>query len=124
MAQPQGEAVGYYNNEPQPGYQPQQPQEVKTGFAPPTYGQDFNMTQDNKQTFEQTFKVEKPKLNDLWAGILVGGQDLIFPPDPSLTAFLSAHPCLSRICRGFRLNHRLLLDASIILRRRYLQWRK
>jgi hypothetical protein len=123
MAQPQGEAVGYYN-EPQPGYQPQQPQEVKTGFAPPTYGQDFNTTQDNKQTFEQTFKVEKPKLNDLWAGILVGGQDPIFPPDPSLTAFLPAHTCLSRICRGFRLNHTLLLDAPIILRWRYLQWRK
>lgn len=29
------------------------------------------MPQDNKQSFEQTFKIEKPKLNDLWAGILV-----------------------------------------------------
>jgi hypothetical protein len=68
MAQPQGEAAGYYNNQPQPG---DLPQEVKSGYAPPTYGQDFHMLQDNKQSFEQTFKIEKPKLNDLWAGILV-----------------------------------------------------
>jgi hypothetical protein len=68
MAQPQGEAADYYNNQPRPGYQPQ---EVKSGYAPPTYGQDFHMPQDNKQSFEQTFKIEKPKLNDLWAGILV-----------------------------------------------------
>lgn len=71
MAQPQGEAAGYYNDQPQPGYQPQQSQEMKSEYAPPTYGQDFHMPQDNKQSFEQTFKVEKPKLNDLWAGILV-----------------------------------------------------
>jgi hypothetical protein len=71
MAQPQGEAAGYYNEQPQPGYQAQQSQEMKSGYAPPTYGQDFHMPQDNKQSFEQTFKVEKPKLNDLWAGILV-----------------------------------------------------
>jgi hypothetical protein len=78
MAQPQGESAGYYNYQspPQPGYQPQagyqqqQTQEMKSGYAPPTYGQDFHMAQDNKQTFEQTFKIEKPKLNDLWAGIL------------------------------------------------------
>lgn len=67
MAQSQGEAAGYYNE----ASQPQQPQETKSAYAPPTYGQDFHMPTDNKQSFEQTFKVEKPKLNDLWAGILV-----------------------------------------------------
>ncbi|ERF74822.1 Protein pns1 [Endocarpon pusillum Z07020] len=71
MAQLQGEAAGYYNNLPQSGYQPQQAQGMKSGYAPPTYGQDFHMSQDNKQSFEQTFKVQKPKLNDLWAGILL-----------------------------------------------------
>jgi hypothetical protein len=25
---------------------------------------------DNKQSFEQTFKLDKPKYNDLWAGLL------------------------------------------------------
>lgn len=70
MAQPQGQAAGYYN-EPQPGYQAQSGQEVKSGYAPPTYGQDFHMAEDSKQSFDQTFKVERPKLNDLWAGILV-----------------------------------------------------
>lgn len=65
MAQLQGEAAEYYNP------QPQHHQELKTSYAPPTYGQNFDMPQDNKQNFEQTFKIEKPKLNDLWAGILV-----------------------------------------------------
>jgi hypothetical protein len=49
---------------------PQQPPPNKTneGYAqPPTYGQNF----DNKEDFQQTFKIEKPKFNDLWAGILV-----------------------------------------------------
>lgn len=27
---------------------------------------------DEKHSFEQTFKIEKPKWNDLWAGVLVG----------------------------------------------------
>ena len=27
---------------------------------------------DGKQSYEQAFKLEKPKWNDLWAGILVG----------------------------------------------------
>lgn len=26
---------------------------------------------DGKQTFEQAFKLDKPRYNDLWAGILV-----------------------------------------------------
>jgi hypothetical protein len=78
MAQAQGEAAAYYNDQPQPGYQPQRPQEMKSGYAPPTYGQDFHMPQDNKQSFEQTFKVEKPKLNDLWAGILVSWHHILY----------------------------------------------
>jgi hypothetical protein len=39
--------------------------------APPTYGATFVPPQTNKQDFQQTFKVTKPKWNDLWAGILV-----------------------------------------------------
>ena len=77
MAQSQGEAAGYYNNPPQPGYQSQQAQDMKSGYAPPTYGQDFHISQDNKQSFEQTFKVQKPKPNDLWAGILVSSETSI-----------------------------------------------
>ena len=44
---------------------------------PPNYGQNHQnsapgpMTGDAKQTFDQTFKLDKPKYNDLWAGILV-----------------------------------------------------
>ena len=43
---------------------------------PPNYGPDYanggqSIGGDGKQTFEQAFKLEKPKYNDLWAGILV-----------------------------------------------------
>jgi hypothetical protein len=56
-----------------PQGQPQQSygmQETKMSHQPPTYGQDFHQT-EGKQNFQQTFKVQKPKWNDLWAGILV-----------------------------------------------------
>ena len=36
---------------------------------PPTYDQNFG-NWDNKPTYEQAFKVEKPKWNDIWAGLL------------------------------------------------------
>lgn len=96
----QGEAAGYYNDQngfqqsyqAPPGPPPQQLQQQKQqqqqqygmqdygknnnveaayGQAPPNYGQNFSPPQDNKQDFQQTFKVEGPKFNDLWAGILV-----------------------------------------------------
>ena len=36
---------------------------------PPTYGENFGKWEE-KPTFDQAFKVEKPKWNDIWAGIL------------------------------------------------------
>ena len=62
-----GEAAGYYS--PPRGPPPQQypPPEQK----PPTYGQNFDAPTAEKQSFDQTFKVEKPKWNDLWAGLLL-----------------------------------------------------
>jgi len=89
MAQ-QGQAASYYNQPPQ-GYPPppgpptnyQQPyqqgppqQEQYNGKPaefptnPPTYGDNFVAPMDDKQTFQQTFKIQKPKWNDLWAGLL------------------------------------------------------
>ncbi|KIX96302.1 uncharacterized protein Z520_08080 [Fonsecaea multimorphosa CBS 102226] len=56
----------YYT--PQP---PQQPQEPKYSVAPPTYGDNFVAPQDDKQTFQETFKIQKPKFHDLWAGLLL-----------------------------------------------------
>lgn len=38
---------------------------------PPEYGSGFVPPVDDKQTFQQTFKIEKPKWNDLWAAILL-----------------------------------------------------
>ena len=86
MAQ-RGEAADYYTG----GAPPQQPQDAYKGQPygqqPPQYGQNYAPPQgpppmqqpegyqqngyaDNKQSFEQTFKLDKPKYNDLWAGLL------------------------------------------------------
>ncbi|TLD15748.1 uncharacterized protein PgNI_01664 [Pyricularia grisea] len=76
---------GYYQPQQQPYYGPQagygapppQPSQPPYGYAPqhnqgppppPQYVPNYNANE--KQDFAQTFKVEKPKWNDLWAGIL------------------------------------------------------
>jgi len=63
--QPYGEAAGYYNNPPPAnpyhGQQPPAPQQYNG--PPPEYGE--------KPMFDQAFKLERPKYNDLWAAILV-----------------------------------------------------
>lgn len=77
-----GAADSYYNSGPPPnpvqsnqgrGYQ--DPNQPKYEQAPPNYGQNFQTNGepqgDGKQTFAQAFKLDKPKYNDLWAGILV-----------------------------------------------------
>jgi hypothetical protein len=89
----QGQAADYYNG----GGAPQQPQDAyyqgqpKYGQQPPNYGQNYGQNygpsqgppppqqhsgyqQDgygnDSKTFEQQFKLDKPKYNDLWAGLL------------------------------------------------------
>lgn len=88
--QPRGEATNYYNMQQgsntygQPQYnQPQygQPQYEQSQYGQPQYnqpgppqGQASNYTNgygDEKPMFDQAFKIERPKYNDLWAGILV-----------------------------------------------------
>ena len=65
----------YYQQQPPPQYgqQPQQPY-GQAQYGQPPYGQPNGPGQndgyDDKQTFEQVFKVDKPKYNDIWAGIL------------------------------------------------------
>lgn len=61
--QPQyGEAANYYNNNTRP--EPANPygQQQNNGPPPPQYSE--------KPMFDQAFKLERPKYNDLWAGIL------------------------------------------------------
>ena len=83
MATRGGAADSYYNNG-QPAQIPMQsnlgngyqaPNQPKYEQAPPNYGQNFQNNGepqgDGKQTFAQAFKLDKPKYNDLWAGILV-----------------------------------------------------
>ena len=57
-----------YQSPPQGEYNSAEP---KYSTQPPTYGQNFSPPQDDKQSFQQTFKIQKPKWNDLWAGLLV-----------------------------------------------------
>lgn len=84
-----GAADSYYNGAPDQnkqgyGMQQQQPMQypppTQNGYQqpPPNYGQNFQnpgqapmASGEGKQTFDQTFKLDKPKYNDLWAGILV-----------------------------------------------------
>jgi hypothetical protein len=86
-----GEADNYYNNNgqyqtqvPPPAFHQggsfQGPPQSNHPQVPPNYAQNVQNVQDGgdlhggfqKQSFEQTFKLDKPKYNDLWAGILVG----------------------------------------------------
>jgi hypothetical protein len=69
--QPRGEADEYYQTQPQQQQQ-QYGQQPQYSDAPPNYGYTPPIYDPNgeKQHFDQTFKVEKPKWNDLWAGIL------------------------------------------------------
>lgn len=70
---PQYDGTLYQHQQPgaYSGYQPPPPppQQQQLYAPPPT---NIHGVLDEKQSFEQTFKVEKPKWNDLWAGILVG----------------------------------------------------
>lgn len=95
MAQ-QGEAAGYYTGAPQEpqqayyqGQQYGQQQPMNYSQQPPQYGNNdvppqgppptkqtqqqnsyTQMEHGEKPSFDQAFKVEKPKYNDLWAGLL------------------------------------------------------
>lgn len=78
MAAPQhgGAADSYYSGQPPMQYPPQgynNGPEPKYQQAPPNYGQNYQGAppmQGDKPTFAQTFKLDRPKYNDLWAGIL------------------------------------------------------
>ncbi|KAF2141481.1 uncharacterized protein K452DRAFT_319085 [Aplosporella prunicola CBS 121167] len=80
---PKGEAAGYYQGPAQPPnayynnaqYQPQDAQKYPP--PPPQYGQNYPPPNGpppqgygDKPSFDQAFKIERPKWNDLWAGIL------------------------------------------------------
>jgi hypothetical protein len=71
-----GKQRGYQQGPPQQQYQqgppPQQYHQQQQQFseAPPQYNEQPNYGGGEKQDFTQTFKVPKPKLNDIWAAIL------------------------------------------------------
>lgn len=70
-----GEARNYYNNQQAPN-EYGQPQYVQPQYGQPQYSQPGpqgpppNGYGNEKPMFDQAFKLERPKYNDLWAGIL------------------------------------------------------
>lgn len=75
-----GEAANYYNQQQPPPppnayYQGQPPQHQQYGqqqqgggYAPPSYPPPDQ--KGEPPSYEETFKIAKPKWNDLWAGVL------------------------------------------------------
>ena len=51
---------------PQQSFEYQDPNNNKYSQPAPTY----QPPQDSKESFDETFKIQKPKFHDLWAGIL------------------------------------------------------
>lgn len=74
-----GTAASYYgDSQPQAQIPPQATQEDQSKYeqAITSYGHNFQNNVvlphgEGKQTFAQAFKIDKPRYNDLWAGILV-----------------------------------------------------
>ncbi len=72
----QPRAPDYYGGPQQPPYPPANPPGPaynNGGGAPPQY---------DKQSFNQVFRIEQPKWNDVWAGILVCHRDRGRPLKP------------------------------------------
>lgn len=63
----------YHAYQQPPPLQQQPPPPPQQQYGAPVSGYD---ELNEKQSFDQTFKIEKPKWNDLWAGILVGHRSL------------------------------------------------
>ncbi|KAL9596604.1 MAG: hypothetical protein Q9219_005687 [cf. Caloplaca sp. 3 TL-2023] len=80
MAQYGGAADSYYNNAGGGPPPMQYQQNQQTSYPPTNYAQNYQNNApppapmnggEGKQTFEQAFKLDRPKYNDLWAGILL-----------------------------------------------------
>lgn len=65
----QGQSAGYNGETARPNYDSQAP--VSEAKPPPPYPQQPADPPPPYKTFDDAFKIERPKYNDLWAGILV-----------------------------------------------------
>lgn len=104
---PQAYGNGAYQGQPQN----QAPPEAKYQQQPPNYGQNYQNggapvgpSGDGKQTFSQAFKIDKPKWNDLWAGILVRvvSRSRLYTSSDTLCISLSWCSAASLLYRVFR----------------------
>lgn len=136
-----GQAASYHNpsqafgEAPQSGQQQQQPvynnaqqyapypnqsaPEAKPPQNPPTYNQAV-------YGFDEAFMIEKPKFNDLWAGLLVRPRPL--PSSSlelkSLTDTIIAHSSFPRLRRRIRPDNPSLRQVQRFQRRGYLRCRE
>jgi hypothetical protein len=78
MAETKGEAADYYQSQPGPPPNEQYaapegppPADSRQYYAPgPAPPQSYNTNAGEKYGFNDTFKVDKPKYNDIWATVL------------------------------------------------------
>jgi hypothetical protein len=72
---------GYQQGGYQQGYPPPQQQPPPDQYQQPAYGAPPPPPQGEKYSFNEAFKIEKPKWNDIWAAILVSreGYRVQFP---------------------------------------------
>ena len=113
-----GYGNGYAPNQPDPGYQynggnnTHEPKQQQQQGPPPTYNQAV-------YGFDEAFKVEKPKWNDLWAGLLVG-PSLGSGTRQRMLIFLVDRRVF-RLCRGLWYLDLSVFQVQRIQRRRHLR---
>ncbi|CAK1363162.1 Protein PNS1 [Cercospora beticola] len=117
-----GEAQDYYQQQPPQQNYTQQPPKYDQNYAAPDGGYGApNAYQEGGKPFEQQFKVERPKWNDIWAGILL---TLVFGGFVAVSAYtLRAYASNSGFTNGgfngssntFSLNGNTLVLFAFIL---------
>ncbi len=90
---------------PPPPPQDYQQGQQQGGYQQPNYGPppqySFNPPQghDEKYGFDQAFKIEKPKYNDIWAGILVRQDQQTLPVSRPIEPLLTRVAVPRLLCR-------------------------
>lgn len=101
-----------FNDQRGNGYQPPQSVPEAKPAVPPPYP-------DNPppySTFDEAFKIERPKWNDLWAGLLVSDCPL-GNRVPEANSSFSVNRCLSGLCCSVGFDHSFVCNQQEFQRR-------
>lgn len=97
---PQGQQGGYYNNNYNNGQNYSQPPQYGDQNAPPPPPQVNGMSE--KPSFDQAFAIQKPKWNDVWAGLLVWFESSEAPFGADVYSEPNLFPTVLSSLRGLR----------------------